>query len=182
MNPLIVPVITALFLPGPVMPSSQGDAGVRTVPAVDLNRYAGDWFEIARFPNRFQRQCTGNVTASYARRADGRIDVVNRCRTSTGMEEARGVARVVDEKTNARLKVRFAPAFLSFLPSVWGDYWILALADDYSWVVVGSPDREYLWILARNPALDEASFARALAAARANGFDVDRLERTAQLE
>jgi len=165
----------------PPTPHAQGDSPVRTVPAVDLDRYVGDWFEIARFPNRFQRQCTGNVTASYARRADGRLDVVNRCRTRDGADEARGVARVVDP-TGARLKVRFAPAVLSWLPFVWGDYWVLGLADDYSWATVGSPDRKYLWILARSSKLDEDSFGRALAAARANGFDVDRLERTAQSE
>ena len=112
-------------------------APVRTVPFVDLDRYAGDWFEIARFPNRFQRQCVGDVRASYARRADGRIDVVNRCRTDDGRTEARGIARVVDERTFARLKVRFAPAWLSLLPFVWGDYWIIGLAEDYSWAVVG---------------------------------------------
>ena len=75
-------------------------APVRTVSLVDLDRYAGDWFEIARFPNRFQRQCLGDVRASYARRADGRLDVVNRCRTAGGQTEARGVARLVDEQTS----------------------------------------------------------------------------------
>ena len=116
---------------------AQTPAPVRTVPFVDLDRYAGDWFEIARFPNRFQRQCVGDVRASYARRPDGRLDVVNRCRTADGQTEARGVARIVDERTFARLKVRFAPAWLSWLPLVWGDYWIIGLAADYSWAVVG---------------------------------------------
>ena len=111
---------------------------VQTVPSVDLNRYAGDWFEIARFPNRFQKQCLGNVRATYTRRADGQIDVVNRCRTATGQTEARGVARVVDTRTFSRLQVRFAPAWLEWLP-VWGDYWIIGLASDYSWAVVGDP-------------------------------------------
>jgi apolipoprotein D and lipocalin family protein len=148
---------------------------VRTVPFVDLDRYAGDWFEVARFPNRFQRQCVGDVRASYARRADGRVDVLNQCRTDDRRIEARGIARVVDDRTFARLKVRFAPAWLAFLPIVWGDYWIIGLAEDYSWAVVGSPDREYLWILARTPRLDDESTAAALAIARANGFDVERL-------
>lgn len=181
MTQMTVLVMTALVLLQPPMLWAQSDSTVRTVPAVDLDRYVGDWFEIARFPNRFQRQCTGNVTASYARRAAGRLDVVNRCRTRDGMDEARGVARVVDP-TGARLKVRFAPAVLSVLPFVWGDYWILALADDYSWAVVGSPDRQYLWILARNARLGDEALEWALSAARANGFDVDRLERTAQFE
>jgi lipocalin/uncharacterized protein YbjT (DUF2867 family)/ligand-binding SRPBCC domain-containing protein len=153
---------------------------VRTVPSVDLDRYAGDWFEIARFPNRFQRQCVGDVRASYARRVDGRIDVVNRCRTAHGQTEARGVARLVDEQTHAQLKVRFAPAWLSWLPPVWGDYWIIGLASDYSWAVVGDPGREYLWILARTPRLDAASMAAARTAAQDNGFDVGRLVETPQ--
>ena len=147
----------------------------RTVPFVDLDRYAGDWFEIARLPNRFQRQCVGDVRANYARRADGRLDVVNQCRTDTGRIQARGIARVVDDRTFARLKVRFAPAWLTFLPLVWGDYWIIGLAEDYSWAVVGSPDREYLWILARTPRLDEERAAASRGVARANGFEVERL-------
>ena len=152
---------------------------VRTVDAVDLDRYLGDWFEIARFPNRFQRSCAGDVRATYTRRSDGRIDVVNRCRATDGrIIEAQGVARVVDVRTSAKLKVRFAPAVLSFLPFVWGDYWIVGLADDYSWAVVGSPDRAYLWILARAPTLETASLDAARAAARANGFDTDRLVMT----
>jgi apolipoprotein D and lipocalin family protein len=159
--------------------SSQNTPPVQTVASVDLHRYAGDWFELARFPNRFQRQCAGDVQASYSRRDDGRIDVVNRCRAEDGrVTEARGVARVEDPRTFAKLKVRFAPAVLSFLPFVWGDYWIIGLADDYSWAVVGSPDRQYLWILARTPAIDAARYAAAIEAARANGFDVERLIET----
>lgn len=149
---------------------------VRTVDLVDLARYAGDWHEIARFPNRFQRRCAGDVMASYAVRPDGRVDVVNRCRGEDGRAvEARGLARVVDPRTSSKLKVRFAPALLSWLPLVWGDYWIVGLADDYSWAVVGSPDRKYLWILARAPALEGEMYERAVASARDNGFPVERL-------
>jgi lipocalin/uncharacterized protein YbjT (DUF2867 family) len=155
-------------------------AEVRSVPFVDLNRYIGGWFEIARYPNRFQRTCLGDVRASYARRPDGRLDVVNRCRTADGIIEARGIARVVDGRTSSRLKVRFAPAWLSALPFVWGDYWIIGLGDDYSWAVVGSPDRDYLWMLARTPRLDDQRIEAARSAARANGFDLDRLRPTEQ--
>jgi apolipoprotein D and lipocalin family protein len=156
------------------------EPAVRAVPFVDLDRYAGEWFEIARFENRFQRQCVGDVRASYARRADGRIDVFNRCRTGDGQIQARGVARVVDEQTRAKLKVRFAPAWLSWLPPVWGDYWIVGLAPDYSWAVVGDRGREYLWILARTPRLDAESMAAARTTAQDNGFDVARLVQTPQ--
>lgn len=153
---------------------------VRAVPFVDLNRYTGDWFEIARFENRFQRQCVGDVKANYARSADGRIDVVNRCRTADGQTEARGVARLVDAQTHAKLKVRFAPEWLSWLPVVWGDYWIIGLAPDYSWAVVGDPGREYLWILARTPRLGAESMVAARTAAHDNGFDLGRLALTPQ--
>ena len=163
-----------------VRAQAPSSAEVRTVPFVDLDRYVGDWFEIARYPNRFQRTCLGDVRASYTRRPDGRLDVVNRCRADDGWIEARGVARVVDDRTFSRLKVRFAPVWLSFVPFVWGDYWIIGLADDYSWAVVGSPDRDYLWILARTPRLDDQRAAAARAAARSSGFDLDRLRPTKQ--
>ena len=159
---------------------AQTPPPVRAVPSVDLDRYAGDWFEIARFPNRFQRQCVGDVRATYTRRSDGRVDVVNRCRTAEGETEARGIARIVDERSFAKLKVRFAPSWLSWLPVVWGDYWVIGLAPDYSWAVVGDPGRDYLWILARASHLDDASAAAARAAAQDNGFDVERLVPTSQ--
>lgn len=152
---------------------------VRTVDHVDLSRYVGDWFEVARYPNFFERRCVGEARARYAERADGRIDVVNRCRTADGGAiEAHGVARVVDPRTSAKLKVRFVPAALSFLPFLWGDYWIIGLADDYSWAVVGSPNRKYLWILSRTRELAPERYSLALAAATRNGFDVTKLIRT----
>jgi apolipoprotein D and lipocalin family protein len=157
------------------------DRPVQTVAKVDLSRYVGEWFEMARFPNRFQRQCLGDVHAVYAIRQDGRLDVVNRCRTTDGVTEARGVARVVDSQSAAKLKVRFAPAVLSFLPAVWGDYWVVGLAPDYSWATVGSPDRKYLWILGRTSSIGTEAYAAALDAARSNGFDVGRLIRTEQV-
>src|SRR4051794_39147267 len=135
---------------------------VHTVPRVDLDRYLGEWHEVARFPNRFQKSCASDVVATYSKLDDGRIRVVNRCKMADGnIKDAEGVARVVDTATNARLKVRFAPAALSFLSFVWGDYWVIGLADDYSWAVVGSPDRDYLWILARRAQLDARSYETA---------------------
>ena len=150
---------------------------LRVVPSVDLRRYEGLWYEVARLPNRFEEKCAGDVTAEYALKEDGRLRVVNRCRKKDGkMTEAVGEARLADrEGPNSRLKVRVAPAFLSFLPMVWGDYQIIELAPDYAYAVVGDPGRKYLWILSRNPRLDEATYLRLTEAARSQGFDVGRL-------
>ncbi|HEX8337437.1 MAG TPA: lipocalin family protein [Pyrinomonadaceae bacterium] len=153
---------------------------LRVVPSVDLPRYAGLWYEVARLPNRFEEKCAGDVSADYTLRADGRLKVVNRCRRGDGeMAEVVGEAKPADKNgPNSRLKVRFAPAFLSFLPAVWGDYQIIGLAPDYTHAVVGSPDRKYLWVLSRNPLMDEAAYLRLLEAARSQGFDVGRIIRT----
>jgi apolipoprotein D and lipocalin family protein len=165
-----------------VAAEQRDDAGqpVQVVSSVDLARYAGLWYELARFPHKFQEDCLSDVRATYATRDDGRVDVLNQCRTKEGLQDARGIARVADETTRAKLEVRFAPGILSVLPWVWGDYWIIGLADDYSWATVGSPDRETLWILSRTPTLDEATYAEAVRAAQRNGFDVNRLVRTKQ--
>lgn len=144
---------------------------------LDLDRYIGTWYEIARYPNFFERHCVRDVTASYARNADGTLRVVNACRKEDGtLISAEGVARVV---APARLEVRFAPAWLAWLPLVWGDYWVIELGPDYSYAVVGTPSRKYLWILAREPQLDEATLARIAGGLAAFGFDAARLERSA---
>jgi apolipoprotein D and lipocalin family protein len=162
--------------------SAQQPQPLRPVADVDLSRYAGMWYEIARFPNTFQRDCVSDVTATYTLRPDGRITVVNRCREADGSwNEAEGVARLAgDEGNNAVLEVRFAPAFLSILPNVWGDYRIIGLDPDYRWAVVGEPTREYLWILSRTPAMLAADYDRALAIASENQFPVAKLQKTAQ--
>ena len=153
---------------------------LRVVPSLDLPRYAGLWYEVARLPNRFEEKCAGDVTAEYTLKEKGRIRVVNRCRKRDGkLTEAVGEAKRADRSgPNSKLKVRFAPGLLSFLPFVWGDYQIIELAPDYTYAVVGAPDRKYLWVLARNPRMDEATYLRLLDAARSQGFDVSRMIRT----
>lgn len=144
----------------------QKDPPPTVVSRVDLSRYAGKWYEIAKYPNRFQRGCDG-ATAVYTLRPDGRIDVLNRCIEdgSEGKEKSvRGVAKVVDRETGAKLSVTFFWPFS-------GDYWILGLGDDYEYAVVGSPDRKYLWILARSPEVDPATYERILETVRRQRFD-----------
>jgi len=173
------PVCAALALA--VSPlTGAGTQAPRVVESVDLSRYAGRWYEAARFPNKFQNHCAGDVVVYYTARPDGRIDVLNRCRTTNGsVDEARGLGRKADNgASNARLEVRFAPAFLSFLKKVWGDYWIIGLGPDYTWSVVGTPNRDYLWVLSRTPEMSATSYQRAIEIARGNGFDVSKLVKT----
>ena len=168
-------LLKLLFLSAALMAATK--APLPTVPSVDLPRYLGTWHEIARYPNVFQRHCAGDVTADYARNADGTIRVVNACSRADGTRiSVEGVARVVGP---GRLEVRFAQAWLAWLPLVWGDYWVIGLAADYSYAVVGAPSREYLWILARDRQMDEATFTRIAGGLAALGFDAARLERTA---
>jgi apolipoprotein D and lipocalin family protein len=170
-----------LLVPASVI-AAQRD-GLEVVPEVDLQRYQGTWYEIARLPNRFQDDCVGNVSAEYRLRADGRIDVTNSCRDKRGETKvARGEARRVAGKPTSVLEVRFAPRWLALLPFVWGDYQIIELAADYSHVMVGTPDRKYLWILARQPVLDSATRERLEQSAARQGFDVSRLLTTKQAE
>jgi apolipoprotein D and lipocalin family protein len=167
-NKAAVAAATALFLTGGC---GMMYPPLDVVEEVDLDRYAGLWYEIARYPNSFERGCVG-VTAEYAPRDDGRIDVVNTCIESTLDGPARtieGTARVVDPATNAKLKVTF------FWPFE-GDYWIIDLAEDYSYAVVGSPDRQFLWILSRTPAMDDALYQQILDSLPERSFDPGRLD------
>jgi apolipoprotein D and lipocalin family protein len=148
---------------------------LKTVAHVHLDRYLGTWYDIASFPQRFQRGCTA-TSATYTRRPDGQIDVLNRCRRGSldGKEtSASGRARVVDRSTNAKLEVSFFRPF-------WGDYWIIDLGRDYEYAVVGHPGRDYLWILSRTPTMDAAVYDGIIARLRAQGYEVARLNRTLQ--
>ena len=146
---------------------------LETVAHVELARYVGTWYEIASFPQSFQRGCIA-TTATYTIRDDGDIDVLNRCRKDAldGQEKsALGRARVVDRATNAKLEVSFFRPF-------WGDYWIVDLGADYEYAVVGHPGRDYLWILSRTPTMPEATYEGILARLQAQGYDTSRLKRT----
>jgi len=177
-------LLLALFAPAASRLSAQksGTDAVQSVPSLDLVRYAGRWYEVAKFPNRFQAKCARETTADYTLLADGAIRVVNMCvRTDGSAIRAEGRAKLAHKGGAAsQLKVRFAPAFLSALPMVWGDYWVLDLTDDYSAALVGDPGRDYLWILSRTPQLNDATYQRMIAAAAAQGFDVSRVMPSAQ--
>ncbi|MET0541150.1 MAG: lipocalin family protein [Variovorax sp.] len=175
----------AQTLGGPADGAPLMRAPLQVVAPVDLKRYAGLWYEQARLPNRFQKQCTGPVTANYTLQDDGTVEVRNRCVLADGnFDESIGSARVVPvagQPGAGRLEVRFAPEWLSWLPIVWGDYWILKLDRDYQVALVGTPNREYLWVLSRMPSIGEAALAAELEYARTLGFDVDKVMRTGDM-
>jgi len=161
----------------PAAPDSSptDPAPLRTVNHVDLTRYVGTWYEIASYPQRFQKGCTATA-AVYTLRADGKIQIVNRCHRDSldGRETiARGRARIVDRQTNAKLKVSFFWPF-------WGDYWIIDLDPDYRYAVVGHPNRKYLWILSRTRTMDPLVYSGILERLTAQGYDVARLQLTLQ--
>ena len=150
-------------------------AQLSVVASVDLSRYAGKWYEIARLPNRFQKDCASDTTATYSLRPDGKITVVNQCVTAQGkVKSATGTARPAGTKEpNSKLKVTFFWPFS-------GDYWIIDLDPEYRWAMVGEPKRQYLWVLSRTPQLPEGTLDRLIARAREQGYDVSRLLRTPQ--
>lgn len=144
-------------------------------PSIDVDQYLGRWYEIARLPNSFEKDCDG-VTADYTWRDDGLIAVTNTCRKgspSGKIKVANGKARLVDKTTNSKLEVSFFGPF-------WGDYWILDIADDYSISLVGEPSGKYLWILAREPKLSDQEKADVLSKLTAFGYDVTALYFPAQ--
>ncbi len=149
---------------------------LQTVASVDLARYEGTWYEIARLPMWFQRHCIDSK-AIYTTRPDGTIGVHNECVTDNGgFDQVDGIATVVDTKTNARLAVTFDNLFARLVgPSREGNYWIIDLDPDYQTALVGTPDRRYLWILSRSPHLDDATNERLVSKAQQLGFPVSDL-------
>ncbi len=160
----------------------QSDDQVKTIPSLDVPRYLGTWYEIAKFPNWFQKKCVSNTKAVYSVRPDGNLKVLNSCKTAEGtLSEAEGTARQIGPKDSPKLEVRFAPAWLSFLPMVWGDYWVIDLDPQYQVAAVSDPRREYLWILSRTPQLDKKVYDELLQRLQAQQFDVRKLEATTQV-
>jgi apolipoprotein D and lipocalin family protein len=177
-------LVLALSLFSPLSASAQTAAppeALQTIERLDVARYLGTWYEIAKYPNRFQRQCVADTQALYRPRDDGQIDVINRCRQANGeMTEAVGRARQIGAADSPKLEVRFAPAWLSWLPLVWGNYWVIDLDPAYQLVAVSEPKREYLWVLSRTPTVDVAAYQALLGRLQGKGFDLSKLERSAQ--
>ena len=172
---LILPVMIFSFSCASVG-GRTGDA-IRVVDSVDLDRYTGVWYEIARLPNSFEKGlvCT---TATYTVKEDGRITVVNEGRKGSAVgrkSRAVGTAWVVDPAEPAKLKVSFFWPFAS-------DYWIIALdAEQYRYAVVAGLNRRFLWVLSREPFVEDSLYERLLDSARAMGFDTDALYRVPQV-
>ncbi len=148
-----------------------------TVDQVDLDRYLGKWYEIAKYPNRFQRGCD-EATAEYAKLPSGDIEVHNTCRKvgNQQLKDILGVAKVVDRETNAKLKVTFLPKWLRWTGIGFGKYWVIALEPNYEYAVVSEPSRKFLWILSRTPSLKRTTYEQILEKIKEQQLDVTKLE------
>jgi apolipoprotein D and lipocalin family protein len=165
----------------PPKPGAAALAPLVPIKGLDLGRYMGRWYELARYPNRFQDQCAGAATADYSLLPQGTVQVVNQCpKTGGKVDQAIGEARRVGPEGSATLQVRFAPAWLSFLPQVWGNYWVVELDAAYQLAVVSEPKREFLWVLSRQPSLPAAEWAALTGRLQALGFDPARLVRNTE--
>lgn len=174
----VVAALACLCLSACVLPPDRlaGDDPPPVVGAVDLERYSGRWFEIARYDVRFQRGCEG-VTAQYQPMENGEIEVINACRRGGldgELDTVTGRARIVDGSNGAKLKVSF------FGPFFFGDYWVIDLAEDYSWAVVSEPRGRFLWLLSRTPQMDQDVLDARLAWLSAQGYDTRALRFTEQ--
>ena len=171
---------------GPAHSQSTTTAPIEPLASLDVSRYLGVWYQVALYPNRFQAQCATDTTASYRERADGGIEVINRCRDAAGKpDEAIGLARPVGKLADgelrpAHLEVSFLPPWLRWAQAIghwgWGDYRVIQLAPDYRYAVVSDGSRQYLWVLSRTSALavdDEAAIRSRL---QTQGFDLARLQ------
>jgi apolipoprotein D and lipocalin family protein len=147
---------------------------LEVVPHVELKKYLGKWYEIARLPARFQEGCT-DTTATYTLSEDGSISVLNECRRNGKVKQAKGKAKIIDKNSGAKLKVTFFWPF-------YGDYWIINLGKDYDYAVVGTPNRKYLWILSRTLQMDDKLFSQLIESVKSKGFNVNNLIKTSHKE
>lgn len=155
-------------------PGPSKEAPLLTVPQVDLNRYVGDWYEIARTPNRYESHCGGAVKVHYELLPDGRMGVKNACKQRDGKTDtAHGRANIADPVSKSKLRVTFFWPFF-------GDYWIIDLDKDYRYAVVGEPERKYLWIISRSAQIDPKLYEAILKRIAEHGYDTSKITRTPQ--
>ncbi len=148
---------------------------LKTVKYVDLKKYAGLWYEVAKIPNSFQDQCIKGTTAKYILMEDGEIKVINSCIDEDGeVDDADGIARIADRKSNAKLEVSFFSIF-GWRP-VWGDYWIIGLDENYNWAIVGTPSRKYGWVLSRTPKLENETMEKIFLILKDQGYNPKSFE------
>ena len=163
--------------------SAQPAGPLVTISSLDVQRYMGTWYEIAKYPNWFQKKCVAQTRAEYKLQAGGSVQVINRCRKENGeIDEAIGEARQIGAANSPKLQVRFAPSWLSLLPFVWGDYWVIDLDEGYQLVAVSEPNREYLWVLSRSPTVSTQSYDALLGRLKSQGFELGRMELTKQVQ
>jgi len=177
MNKYLVTAINILTLLLISCASSQDKdfPPLTTVKQVDLNKYAGLWYEVAKIPNSFQDHCAYGTTAEYKLQKDGSIQVINKCYDENGEADiADGVANIVDKETNAKLEVSFV-SFLGIRP-FWGDYWIIGLDENYEWAVIGTPGRKYGWVLSRTPSLSEETMQKIFEILKFQHYNPDNFE------
>lgn len=174
--------LCASLLLGSASLQAKEPTALESVPALDLNRYQGTWYEISKYPNSFQKKCVGGQTrAEYTLLPDNKVQVVNRCRLADGsMNEGRAIGRQVGGSGSSKLEVSFAPSWLSFLPVVWGNYWVIDLDENYELVAVSEPKREYLWVLSRSKTVDPVAYEKLLSRLKEKGYDLSKLEKTSQ--
>lgn len=162
--------ILGLLIISVIAVMGQTDKSLTTVKYVDLKKYTGTWYEIARIPNSFQDHCIKNNIAKYILEEDGRIKVINSCVDEDNeIDDVEGVARIVDKSSNSKLEVSFV-SFLGIRP-FWGDYWIIGLGKNYEYAVIGNPNRKYGWILSRTKILNEEHLNEVKLILKNNGYD-----------
>lgn len=154
---------------------------MEVVKGLDLAKYMGRWYEIASFPSRFQPKNGVNTRATYTLRPDGTVNVLNETWSDGKRGYIEGTAYKSDPSTDeAKLKVKFyVPPFLPVFPVV-GDYWVLYIDDDYQYALIGQPSRRYMWILSRQPHLDEEIYNQLVQRAAEDGYDITQLRKTSQ--
>ena len=157
--------------------SEASPAPLESIASLDVPRYMGTWYEVAKYPNWFQKRCIANTSATYTVQPNGMLQVLNRCQKEDGsITDALGEAKQVGDTNSPKLKVRFAPAWLSFLPFVWGNYWVIDLDPQYQLAAVSEPSRKYLWILSRTQTVEPKAYEALMQRLKQQGFNLDAIE------